>query len=79
MSRYYVRHVTIAVLGFVIGAVFATIVAPGSALVLIATGTAFGFAACALFDQDFGGDWFWPFGRRVARKAVAVKHRIGRR
>jgi len=40
-------------------------------LLVLMIGVVFGFFANALFDQDFGGDWFWPFGRpAVARKAV---------
>jgi hypothetical protein len=51
----------------------------GDVLVLIGTGFVFGFSACALFDQDFGGDWFWPFGRPAGMKALAAKPSIGHR
>jgi hypothetical protein len=77
MSRYYIGHLIIAALGFLMGAVFATIIAPGDVLVLIGTGIVFGFSARAMFDQDFGGNWFWPFGRPFARKALAAKPSIG--
>ncbi|MGA2621769.1 MAG: hypothetical protein ABSF26_29560 [Thermoguttaceae bacterium] len=79
MNRYYIGHVTIAVLGFLMGAVFAMIIAPGNVLVLTATGIVFGLSACALFEQDFAGDWFWPFGRPARRKTLAAKPRIGHR
>jgi hypothetical protein len=79
MNRYYIGQVTIAVLGFLMGVVFAVIIAPGNALVLIGTGIVFGFFAHALFDQDFGGDWFWPFGRPAGRKIVAAKPSVGHR
>jgi len=38
MSRYNIEHVIIAALGFLMGAVFAMILVPGNALVLIGTG-----------------------------------------
>jgi hypothetical protein len=77
MNRYYIGHVTIAALGFLMGTVFATIIVPGDVLVLIGTGIVFGFSARAMFDQDFGGDWFWPFRRPFARKALATTPSIG--
>jgi len=62
MNRYYIEHAIVAALGFLTGAVFAMTIVSGDVLVLIGTGIVFGFSARALFDQDFGGDWFWPFG-----------------
>ena len=71
MIKHYAEHAIVAAVGFLLGAVFALIIAPGVALALIGTGIVFGFSACALFDQYFGGDWFWLFGRPArARKAV---------
>jgi hypothetical protein len=61
------------------GAVFAMIIAPGDTLLLIGTGIVFGFSARALFDQDFGGDWFWSFGRPAGKKTPRAKPIIGRR
>jgi hypothetical protein len=72
MNRYYIGHAIVAGLGFLMGAVFATIIAPGHALVLMGTGIVSGFSACALLDQDFGGDWFWPLGREANRKTLAT-------
>ena len=79
MNRYYIEHTIVATLGFLTGAVFAMTIVSGDVLVLIGTGFVFGFSACALFDQDFGGDWFWPFGRPVGMKALAAKPSIGHR
>ena len=79
MNRYYIGHVTIAVLGFLMGAVFAMIIAPGDTLLLIGTGIVLGFSARALFDQNFGSDWFWPFGRPAGRKTLTAKPTIGHR
>jgi hypothetical protein len=79
MNRYYIRHVTAAALGFLMGALFATIIAPGDAMVLIVAGTVFALYACALFDQNFGGEGFWPFGRPAGRETLRVKPSIGHR
>jgi hypothetical protein len=79
MNRYYIGHVTIAAVGFLMGAVLAMIIVPGDALVLIGTGIVFGYSARALFDQDFGGDWFWPFGRPARRKTLAAKPSVSHR
>lgn len=79
MNRYEIGHVTIGALGFLMGSVFAMIIAPGDALVLIGVGIVFGFSASALFDQNFGGDWFWPFGRPAGRKTLAAKASIAHR
>jgi hypothetical protein len=79
MNTYHIGHVTIAALGFLIGAVFAMTIAPGDTLLLIGTGIVFGFSARALFDQDFRGDWFWSFGRSTGRKAPRAKPIIGHR
>lgn len=73
MNRYHIGHVTIAALGFLMGAVFAMIIAPGDRLLLIGTGIVFGFSARTLFDQGFGGDWFWPFSRPVGRKTLRAQ------
>jgi hypothetical protein len=79
MNRHYIGHVAIAALGFLLGAVFAMSIAPGDALLLIGTGIVFGFSARALFDQDFGRDWLWPFGRPAGRKTLGAKPSIGHR
>ena len=79
MNRYYIRHAIVAALGFLTGAVFAMTIVPGDTLVLIGTGIVFGFYAHALFDQDFGGDWFWPFGRPAGRKILASRPSTGER
>lgn len=63
----------VAASGFLLGAVFALLVAPGESLVLIATGIVFGFCARALFDQNFGGDWSWHFGGPGGRQPLAAK------
>ena len=79
MNRCHIGHVTIATLGFLMGAVFAMTIAPGDTLLLIATGIVFGFSARALFDQELGGNWFWPFGRPAGRKTPRAKPIIGGR
>jgi hypothetical protein len=79
MNRYYIRHLTVTAVGFLLGAVLAMMIAPGDSLVLIGTGIVFGFSARTLFDQDFGGDWFWPFGQAAGRKTLAAKPSIGQR
>jgi hypothetical protein len=79
MNRYYIAHLTITALGFLMGAMLAMMIAPGDTLVLIGTGIVFGFFARKLFDQDFGGDWFWPFGQPAGRKILAAKPTIGQR
>jgi hypothetical protein len=71
--RHYIRRVTITALGFLMGAVFAMTIAPGDTLLIVGTGIVFGFSARALFDQNFGGDWFWPFGKSAGKKTLAVK------
>ena len=79
MNRYRIRHVTMAALSFLIGAVCAMIIAPGDTLLAIGTGIVFGFSARALFDQDSGSDWSWSFGRPTGRKALRAKPIIGHR
>ena len=79
MNRYNIEHVIIAALGFLMGAVFAMVLVPGNALVLIGSGIVFGFSACVFLNQEFGGDWFWPFGRPAGRKTLATIPIIGHR
>lgn len=79
MNRYSIGHVTIGALGFLVGAVFAMIIAPGDALVLIGAGIVFGLYARTLFDQNFGHDWSWPAWRPVGRKTMAMKPSIKQR
>lgn len=79
MIKHYAEHAVVAALGFLMGAVLAMSIAPGNTLVLIGTGIAFGFSARALFDQNFGGDWFWPFGRPAGGKTLGAKPNIGHR
>lgn len=79
MNRYYLEHLIVAVLGFLMGAVFAMLIAPGDARMAIGTGILFGLYARALCDQNFGGDWLWPFGRPAGRKALAAKPAMGHR
>ena len=79
MSRYYIGHVAIAALGFLLGAVSAKSIAPGDALLLMGTGIVFGFSARALFDHNSGGDWFWPFGRPAGRMTLGAKPSAGHR
>ena len=79
MNRYYIGHAIVAALGFLLGVVFSMVIVPGDALVLIGTGIVFGFSARALFDQNFGGDWFWPFGKSAGRKTLAAKPTTGHR
>jgi len=73
MNRHYIGHVAIAAAGFLLGAVFAMSIAPGDAVLLIGTGIIFGFSARALFDQNFGGNCFWPFGRPAGGKTLGPK------
>jgi hypothetical protein len=75
MNRNYIEHAIVAALGFLTGAVFAMTIVSGDVLVLIGTGIVFGFSARALFEQDFGGDWFWPFGQPAGMKALPVPNR----
>ena len=63
MNRYYIERAIVAALGFLVGAALAMAIVPGDVLALIGTGIVLGFSARALFDQDFGGGWFWPFSR----------------
>ena len=79
MTKRDTEQVIVVALGFLFGAVFAMVVAPGDARVLIGTGIVFGFSARALFDQNFGGEWFWPFGRPAGRKTLAAKPSIDHR
>lgn len=79
MNRHYIGHVAIAALGFLFGAVFAMSIAPWDAPLLIGSGIVFGFSARALFDHNFGGDWFWPFGRPTGRKTLGAKPSAGHR
>jgi len=79
MTKHYSGHATIAVLGFLLGAVLAMSIAPGDTLLLIGTGIVFGVSARALFDQRFGADWFWPFGRPPARENLGAKPSTGHR
>lgn len=79
MNRCNIGHVTIATLGFLMGAVFAMIIAPGDSLLVIGAGIVFGFSARALFDHGFGGGWLWPFGRPTGRKAPRAKPIPGHR
>ena len=74
MNKHYAEHAMVAAAGFLLGAVFAMLVATGDTLLLVATGIVFGFAAWALFDQHFGGDWPWPLGRL---KTLAAESSIG--
>jgi hypothetical protein len=71
MIKHYVEHAIVIAVGFLVGAVFAMIIAPGARLAMIGTGIVSGFSACALFDQYFGGDWLWLFRRPAdARKII---------
>ena len=79
MNGNHIKHVPFAVLGFLMGAVFAVVVAPGDTLLLIGTGIVFGLFASTLFEQGFGSDWSWPFGRPAREKTSAAKSIIGRR
>jgi hypothetical protein len=79
MTKRYLEHLMVAVLGFLMGAVFAMLIAPGDARVAIGTGILFGLYARALCDQNVGGAWFWSFGRPAGRKAPAAKPGMGHR
>jgi hypothetical protein len=79
MTKRYIEQLVVAAVGFLMGAVFAMIIAPGYTLLFVGTGIVFGFSARALFDQNFGGDWFWPFGKPAGRKTLAAKPSIGHR
>jgi hypothetical protein len=71
MIKHYAEHAIVAAAGFLMGTVFALCITPADTLLVLVIGVVFGFSANALFDQDFGGDWFWPFGRPAGvRKAV---------
>jgi hypothetical protein len=71
MNRYYIGHAIVAALGFLTGVVLAMSISPGDALLLIGMGIVFGFSAWALFDQNFGSDW-WSFGRPACRKTWEI-------
>jgi hypothetical protein len=73
MTKRYTEQIIVAALGFLMGAVIAISIAPGDTLLLVGTGIVFGVSARALFDQNFGGEWFWPFGRPAGRKTLAAK------
>ncbi len=77
MDRHYVGRVTITALGFLMGGVFAMIIAPGDTLLVVGTGIVFGFSARALFDQGFLGHW--PLGKSAASKTLAAKPSTGHR
>jgi hypothetical protein len=76
MNRYYIGHVIVAALGFMIGAVLATSIFPGGTISLIGMGIVFGFSACVLFDQEFGSNW-WPFNRPADGKMLTAKSSKG--
>lgn len=77
MIKHYTEHAIVAAVGFLLGATSAVIIAPRNALVSIGMGIVFGFSSCALFDQNFGGDWFWLFRRPVGGRSLAAEPRIG--
>jgi hypothetical protein len=79
MSKRYIEQLIVAALGFLMGAVIAMSIAPGDVLMVIPLGIIFGFSARALFDQDFGGEWFWPFGRATGGETRGPKPSIGHR
>ena len=79
MNGNPVKHASFAVLGFLMGAVFAVVVAPGDTLLLIGMGIVFGLFGSTLFEQGFGSDWSWPFGRPARGKASTAKSIVGRR
>jgi len=79
MTKRYIEQLIVAALGFLMGVMFAMVIAPGDALVLIGTGIVFGLSARALFDQNFGGDWFWPLGKSAGRKTLAARPSTGHR
>jgi hypothetical protein len=79
MTKRYTEQVFVAALGFLMGAVIAMSIVPGDTLLLVGTGIVFGFSARALFDQNFGGDWFWPFGKPAGTKTLAAKPITGHR
>ncbi len=79
MTKRYTEQVVVAALGVLVGAVIAVSIAPGDTLLVIGTGIVFGVSARALFDHNFGGDWFWPFGKPAGRKTLAAKPTTGHR
>ena len=79
MDRHYIGRVTTTALGFLIGAVFAIIIAPGDTLLIVGAGIVFGFFARALFDQGFFGYSLWVFGKPAGRKTLAAKPSKGHR
>ena len=72
MKRYYIDHAIVAALGFMIGAVVATSIFPGNALLLLGMGIVFGYSACVLFDQEFVSNW-WPFNRPANGKMLTAR------
>jgi len=79
MNGNSIKHVPFAALAFLLGAVFAMVVAPGDTLLLMGTSIVFGLFGSTLFEQGFGNDWSWPFGRPARRKASTAKSTVGRR
>lgn len=63
MTKRYIKQLIVAAFGFLTGAVIAMSIAPGDAVFLVGAGIVFGVSARALFDQNYGGEWFWPFGK----------------
>ena len=58
MTKRYTEQVIVAVLGFLMGAVFAMVIAPGDTLLLVGTGIVFGFSARALSVRTSGAGSF---------------------
>jgi hypothetical protein len=79
LIKHYAEHAVVAAMGFVLGVVIAMSVIPGDTLLVLVTGVVFGFFSGALFNQGFGGDWFWPFGRPVGRRDQGAKTNADRR
>ena len=76
MTKRYIQHLIVTAFGFLMGAAIAMTVAPGNTLLLIGGGIVFAISARALFDRNFGGEWFWPSGKRLSGKTLVV--RLGR-
>jgi hypothetical protein len=79
MDRHYIGRVTATALGFLMGALFAMIIAPGDTLLIVGTGIVFGFFARSLFDRGFLGYSLWVFSKSAGRKTLAAKPSTGHR
>jgi hypothetical protein len=79
MLLHRVEHTVVMLLGFLVGAVLAMCVARGDTLLIVVAGIVLGYFAHLFFDQNLGGELFFPFtkasGKKSARSEQTVKQR----